>query len=533
MQGLNMKKQIKKIIPFLQERCSQIKTLAANLCVYLKKNLPVLWKKFLILLNPLIDFLARHTEKIRQHTIKTLKRHRRRMKLRRHLRFARPGFLRNTWFLATMWIAVLCGILFAVAVLVTDADFFAIESWIFSDFYIIFALFPVIHVFFLIALFFFYKPPKRPIPLKKTPGCTVIMPAYNEGHHVVETLQSILNADYPAEQLEIIAVNDGSKDDTLAWINSVANHCDGRIKVIDLPVNSGKKHALAAGIRTAKFDYIITVDSDSIIYPDAITKLIDAFADPRIGAVAGNLRAKNDFKNFYTLIMDVLLVLNCEFMRSAQSVTGTVFCTPGALSAYRKRILLPRLDEWLNQTFMGGPAKIGEDRAIATLILRSGYYIVNQREAIAETNLPENYDSLCKMLLRWTRSDFRENIVMTVFVLDGLKELSLRSVFLFLHWLLLGVNLLLPVFFLPVSIITLIVAPHFLPSLSYFFLSCVLWNLIPCVFYGKARSFPMMIWCCIFGLFTSLALSWISFYALFTIHNSNWLTRTGTVKKTA
>lgn len=511
-----------------------------------------LWRKnFLIAIQKMKELVKRGTsllknksEKyfsgLRGYAVKTyhsaalhLKRHRRRMKLRRHLRFARPGFLRNTWFLVSMWVAILSAVLLAVISLVADADFFGPDSWFFSNFYIIFALIPIIHVVFLIVLFFFYHPPKRRFPLNKIPGCTVIMPAYNEGHHVVETLQSILNADYPPEKLEIIAVNDGSKDDTLDWINSVANTCGNRITVIDLPQNCGKKHALAAGIRMAKFDYIITVDSDSVIYPDAVKKLIDAFADPRIGAVAGNLRAKNDFKNFYTLIMDILLVLNCEFMRSAQSVTGTVFCTPGALSAYRRSVLLPRLDEWLNQTFMGGPAKIGEDRAIATLILRSGYHIVNQRDAIAETTLPENYERLCKMLLRWTRSDFRENIVMTVFVLDGLKELSWRTLFLFLHWLLLGLNLLLPVVFLPISIITVFAAPHFLPSLSYFFLSCILWNLIPCFFYGKARSFPMMIWCCVFGLFTSLALSWISFYALVTIHNSNWLTRTVPVKKTA
>ena len=68
-----------------------------------------------------------------------------------------------------------------------------------------------------------------------------------------------------------------------------------------------------------------------------------------------------------------------DFIRSGQSVYGGVFCTPGTLSAYRTEVIQPHLTDWINQTFMGKPATIGEDRALSNLILSLGYRVVYQR----------------------------------------------------------------------------------------------------------------------------------------------------------
>lgn len=360
----------------------------------------------------------------------------------------------------------------------------------------------------------------------RLPGCTVIVPAYNEGSHVYCTIKSILQSDIPPEKLEIITVNDGSGDNTLHY-QELAKACAPEIvKVIDLPQNMGKKHALYLGMKKATHDFIVTVDSDSLVRRDALRKILQPFADCRVGAVAGTIYGKKNNRNIHVRLLDVMLIFGCEFLRRAQSAAGNVFCTPGALSAYRKSAVMPLLDIWLNQSFMGIPAKIGEDRAIATLLLTRGYRVVHQPQARAETALPESYCGVCKMLLRWTRSDIRENILMVPAVFRGLCSPGIRSINLFLHWVMLFVNMLLPFIFLPLSVYLAATAPDIKFHLAFFCLSATLWSLIPAIVYVRERqSFRQTIWAFMYGFYSAFALSWIAVYSVLTVKNSGWLTR--------
>ena len=274
----------------------------------------------------------------------------------------------------------------------------------------------------------FYRPVKTVNDDDKLPACTVIVPAYNEGCHVERTIKSLLASDYPADKLQIIAINDGSADDTWEYICRGAAHAPQQVTAINLEKNGGKKHALYVGTMNATGEIIVTVDSDSSVRSDTIRALVSPMcSDPELGAVAGAIRVKTPQQGFITSLLDVLLVFGCEFLRAAQSVTGVVLCTPGALSAYRKSALLPIMDEWLNQTFMNRPALIGEDRALATLILRSNYKILHQSSAKATTCVPTTVKGACKMLLRWTRGDIRENLMMTKFTFKNFPPRTVRN----------------------------------------------------------------------------------------------------------
>lgn len=357
------------------------------------------------------------------------------------------------------------------------------------------------------------------------PSCTVLVPAYNEGRHVYDTIMSLLSSDYPVAKLNITAINDGSVDDTLQWLQKAQKN-SGCVTVIDLKTNQGKKHALHLGMTRSASDVIVTVDSDSIVRKDTLRQIVQPFCDERVGAVAGSIAGKHSERNVHVRLLDVMLVFGCEFLRKAQSASGNVFCTPGALSAYRRTAVLPLIDQWLDQTFMGQPARIGEDRAIATLLLCSGHRIVHQARAKAETCLPDTYRGVCKMLIRWTRSDIRENIVMCSFVLKQMKKFSLRSVNLFVHWSALFINMLLPFVFLPVGIYCLVTGHNVFFQLAFIYASAAMWSLIPAVVYIRQKeSLLETIWAFGFGLYSLLAISWISIYSLFTLHNSNWLTR--------
>ncbi len=373
---------------------------------------------------------------------------------------------------------------------------------------------------------YFYRPCPGVEDDCALPICTVIVPAYNEGAHVETTLKSLLACNYPAEKLEIIAINDGSLDDTWNWIERGVKLSPERIRAINLAQNGGKKHALYIGMKESRGEIIITVDSDSIIEKDALRNLVAPFADARTGAVAGNIKAKQPEGGFIAAMLDVTLVFGCEFLRAAQSATGTVFCTPGALSAYRKSAVEPLLDEWLHQTFMGQPARIGEDRAIATLILRNGYRIVHQSNALALTCVPDTYKGLCKMLLRWTRSDIRENLLMTKFAFQHFPSHEVRNWVMIGYWFALMENVLLPFMFVPAFFFMLFVgALHPVLFVAGNVLFSLLWAAIPGLIYARNTSARKAVWALVYGIFCPFALSWICIYSFLTMRDSRWMTR--------
>lgn len=359
------------------------------------------------------------------------------------------------------------------------------------------------------------------------PGCTVIVPAYNEGRHVAETLFSLLESDYPAEKMEIIAVNDGSKDDTMQWIRYAESKSCGRIIAVDLPVNGGKKHALYKGFMMASHDIVVTVDSDSVVNADSLRNMVSSFASPDVGGAAGNIRIKNLSDGVIPKMMDVGFMFGFEIVRSAQSLIGYVMCTPGALSAYRKSLVMPFLDEWLHQTFMGVPANIGEDRAIASMILQHGYKVVFQRNAVAFTCIPHTYVKFCRMMLRWLRSDVRENYLMGCYFFKTLDRKVRKRFGFAMHLIALGFSTVMPLIILPVLIYMLCVFPlkELCCSLFYGTVLGFAGALIPAFIYAVRVSVLNAVWAPVYSVYSAFLLIWIPVYAFFTAGNSNWLTR--------
>ena len=358
------------------------------------------------------------------------------------------------------------------------------------------------------------------------PGCTVIVPAYNEGKHVAETLLSLLESDYPAEKLQIIAVNDGSKDDTMEYIRSAQSRSEGRIESLDLKKNGGKKHALYRGFHMAKFDIVVTVDSDSIVTKESLRNMVSAFHDPAVGGVAGNIRIKNLADGMIPKMMDVGFMFGFELIRSAQSLTGIVMCTPGALSAYRKSTVMPFLDDWLHQSFLGAAANIGEDRALATMILKHGSRVTFQNNAVAATCIPYTYGRFCKMLLRWIRSDVRENLLITLYFFRNIRFRWSTLAFAF-HLVALIIGTFMPLVFFPMLIGMCF---HFSSEMFFQALYCgalfgFLSSLIPALIYARRVSALDGVWAVVFTFYNTFLLFWIPVYAFFTARNSNWLTR--------
>ena len=101
---------------------------------------------------------------------------------------------------------------------------------------------------FLIVLHRKYKPIAS-VSDDELPTCTIIVPAYNEGQLVYDTLHSLASSDYPEKKLQIIAIDDGSKDNTFAWIQRAKMELGDRVEIYQQPKNMGKRHALYRGFK--------------------------------------------------------------------------------------------------------------------------------------------------------------------------------------------------------------------------------------------------------------------------------------------
>ena len=253
----------------------------------------------------------------------------------------------------------------------------------------------------------------RPFPLAEGPwpSLSVIIPAYNEGAMVERAVAHVAASDYPADRLEIICIDDGSTDDTWEFIQGACRRFPLLVKAIRFPANRGKKEALCAGFNRGRGEVFITVDSDSLIEPEALRHLVSPLmAEEKMGAVAGNVKVFNRHQSLMGKMQGVRFI-NLDYLRAAQSWYRTVICTPGSLSAYRRSALLPILSAWRRQTFLGAPCHHSEDRALTNFILRAGYYTCYQRTAVVHTLVPETYRGVCNMYLRWERGNVRESFV--------------------------------------------------------------------------------------------------------------------------
>jgi hyaluronan synthase len=364
----------------------------------------------------------------------------------------------------------------------------------------------------------------RPAPTlsdAKLPRCTIIVPAYNEGKCVLKTIRSILKSDYPADKLQILAINDGSKDDTLEWMQKGVDASNGRVELINFPKNRGKRDAIYEGVRASKGSIIITIDSDSIIERQTIRRLVSPFADPQVGAVAGNVRVLNRREGIIPKMLEISFAYSFDFIRASQSMVNSVFCTPGALSAYRKKSIIKDMKEWKDQTFFGKPATIGEDRAITNLVLKNGYDVRFQSNSVVYTIVPTGYKQLCKMFLRWARSNVRENIVMAEFIFKKFRKGSRFGAV---------VNFVMAVLamIIPQAIIGALMCAMFMDPqiyISQVALGTIIASTVPMIFYTIRRRNSDALWSYAYGLFWLVALWWITPWSIITMGNGKWLTR--------
>jgi hyaluronan synthase len=337
---------------------------------------------------------------------------------------------------------------------------------------------------------------------------------------VEKAVYSVAAADYPADRLEIICIDDGSRDNTWLYIQRAQKRYPRLVKAIRFPENRGKKEALYAGFSRGRGEVFVTVDSDSVIAPDALRHLVAPLVhDEEIGAVAGNVKVFNRHQSLMGKMQAVRFV-NLDYLRASQSRYRTVICTPGSLSAYRRSALMPILSAWLEQTFLGAPCPHSEDRALTNFILRQGFYTCYQRTAVVHTMVPETYRGVCNMYLRWERGNVRESFVQLgyLFTRYRARHRLMPIVEFFLAQLEYPLTLL---FFAFMAVSVALYPPLLFKVVAILGVGSLL-NLIYYLWLERDLEFVYGV---IYSYYAFFLLQWIYPYAFLTVRDRHWLTR--------
>ena len=255
---------------------------------------------------------------------------------------------------------------------------------------------------FLFAAFYHAPPMKEDFE----PTLTVLVPCFNEGEAIRKTIERIFSSGYPEEKLEVVCVNDGSKDDSLAHMLAAQTRHPHLI-VVDFEKNRGLCHGWGVATFLARGEFMVCVDSDTFVFPGSLKKLMQGFLDPTVGGISGHCDIENADVNTLTRLQDVRYYFSYKIMKAAESVFGVVSCLPGCFSAYRRTCVLAVMDKWINATVMGEHGNFADDRSLTNQILRN-YKIIYDDEALATTICPEKWKQYIRQQARWERSYLRE-----------------------------------------------------------------------------------------------------------------------------
>lgn len=224
------------------------------------------------------------------------------------------------------------------------------------------------------------------------PPVSILIPCYNEGENIRETIEYLLRQKYP--NYEIVAINDGSKDNTLNILRSLAEQHD-KVRVIHLDTNQGKAMALRAGALLTDNEYLICIDGDALLAPEAVAWMLRHFLNsPSVGAVTGNPRIRTRSTLLGKIQVGEFSAI-VGLIKRAQRVYGRVFTVSGVIAAFRKSAL-HSVGYWSNDM-------VTEDIDISWKLQLAGWKIRFEPNALCWVLMPETLKGLWKQRLRWSQ----------------------------------------------------------------------------------------------------------------------------------
>lgn len=228
--------------------------------------------------------------------------------------------------------------------------------------------------------------------LAEYPPVSILIPCYNEAENIRETVEILLQQKYP--DIEIIAINDGSKDNTLDVLQELATQ-HGQLRVVNLHTNQGKAMGLRTAALLANSEFLICIDGDALLAPEAVAWMVRHFLDnPRVGAVTGNPRIRNRSTLLGRIQVGEFSAI-VGMIKRAQRSYGRVFTVSGVIAAFRKSALHD-VGYWSNDM-------VTEDIDISWKLQLAGWSIYFEPNALCWVLMPETLRGLWRQRVRWAQ----------------------------------------------------------------------------------------------------------------------------------
>lgn len=365
------------------------------------------------------------------------------------------------------------------------------------------------HLFFSFANHFFAKSIEK---IDYYPLVTVIIPCFNEEKVVNNAAKSVLSMNYP--NIEILIVDDGSSDATFDVIALLEKK--GKIRAIHQE-NAGKAAALNRAVSEAHGDYVLCMDADSVINPEAIEIGIKYFEhDAKVAAVAGSVEIGN-VNNAITSFQKLEYISGLNLFKIAQSFLGSVIVIPGPIGLFRKDILL-EVGGYHSNTF-------AEDCELTIRLLMAGYKTLYDAKMIAITEAPDDFNSLISQRYRWNRGivqAIKENAIWLLRPHKSFKNF-LVIIYMFLESVFIPVaNFAFGMFSIAYTLISK--SENFV---GYFFFQLVILDIIVTLFciVTEKRSYSLLLYSAINRVTYSFSLEVVRFFSIldeFLMLPMNW-----------
>lgn len=419
-------------------------------------------------------------------------------------------------------------------------------GWRTGDPLIIYAVVAPIHTLlvFIVGWCFFKNKRTRKIPEDLV---SVIIPVYNQEKLIGEVLEAIFRSSY--HNLEVVAVNDGSKDRSGLLLDLFAKEFP-KLRVIHQS-NGGKRSAVAAGFYASRGRFVVLIDSDSVVDEKAIEEFMKTFkADPEVGGVVANGKVLNADKNFITKCQDSWYDYAFNIHKTTESMFGTVLCCSGCLAAYRREAIARFIPFWASAkvqnsddrdltsyTYATPWAKTemtsglsgqllkamsqyddAEDRSLTAQTLTS-WKTVYVPTAVVYTEVPDRFRTYIRQQIRWKKGYIRSCFYVSAFFW---KKNPLISLVFYTEFM--------STFIFPLLLFSI----YFYAPIMYHLYWIPLSYWVGQMLFGLAAGFdykfrqstaknwkykPFM------NIIASTLLPWLVFPALWTFRKNRWLTR--------
>lgn len=376
---------------------------------------------------------------------------------------------------------------------------------------------------------------------------SVIIPVYNQENLIEKVVNAIFESTY--ENLEVVAVNDGSRDKTKQVLDRMARS-NSRLKVIHKP-NGGKRTAVATGFYAARGNFVVLIDSDSIVDKYAIEEFMKTFAaNPKVGGLVGNGKVLNSNKNFLTKCQDAWYDYSFNIGKTSESTFGTVLCLSGCLAAYRRETISHFMTFWANDKIQYGDDRNlttyaiatpwakgelaplrrllltsmasyddAEDRGLTAQAMAVEWDTVYVPTAVVYTDVPETWRTYIRQQTRWKKGYLRSTFFISAFFWHKHPVMALLFYLEFMS-----------AFIAPAIVFSIFIyGPIFLQS--YFYpITYVIGQVFIGIVMGLDYKFrdptakqwkykPVM------NLLSALVLPWVLFPAIWGFKKNGWLTR--------